>query len=99
MCCWEAARTLWAQQGDWNRRIRELATRELLDLKNSNWLAEDEPVITADDFTDRMRLESISVNGDGSFEFFHDDGDLFWGHTIIVGGNLRDGPTSAQIAG
>jgi hypothetical protein len=28
-------------------------------------------------------LEAIQVLRDGEFEFWYDDGDLFWGHSII----------------
>jgi hypothetical protein len=46
-----------------------------------------------------MKLETISVSSDGSFNFWHDDGDLFYGHAIQVGGNLVEGPTYADIPG
>jgi hypothetical protein len=29
----------------------------------------------------------------------HDDGDLFWGHSIQVTGTLDEGPTDADISG
>jgi hypothetical protein len=47
----------------------------LLPLKNDNWLDEDEAELTADRFEDRMTLESITVRADGSFDFWHKDGD------------------------
>jgi hypothetical protein len=46
-----------------------------------------------------MRLKSVTVYPDGSFDFWHDDGDLFWGHSIQVSGDLLDGPTHADIPG
>jgi len=32
-----------------------------------------------------MELQSISILPNGSFVFWHKDGDLFWGHSIEVG--------------
>ena len=46
-----------------------------------------------------MKLESISVRNNGSFDFWHNDGDLFWGHSIQISGNLTDGPKRADIPG
>ena len=40
--------------------------------------------LTVDDFTKRISLQSILVTEDGSLSLEFDDGDLFWGHRIIV---------------
>ena len=93
------AHSLWREQAKWSKRITEFAIKKFLALKNDNWRDEDEPTVTAAEFARRMKLESISVNPDGSFTFWHDDGDLFWGHTIMVSANLKSGPTDADIAG
>lgn len=90
---------LWEFQSMWNQRIREYAVQKLLTLKNSAWLEDDENELTPDDFKGRMRLEAVTVSPDGSFDFWYDDGDLFWGHMIQVSGNLRDGPIDADIPG
>lgn len=94
-----AAHALWQEQREWNRRIRDYAVQELLPLKNEAWLSEDEAELTADEFKDAMTLESITVYPDGSFDFWHDDGDLFWGHSIQISGSLSEGPTDADIPG
>ena len=73
--------------------------QELLPLKNENWLDEDEAELSPDEFKDRMTLESITVYPSGSFDFWHNDGDLFWGHSIQISGNLSDGPKHADIPG
>lgn len=93
------ARSLWSSQELWHRRIGDFAVLELLRLKNDAWLDEDEAELTADQFKSKMKLETISVYPDGSFEFWHDDGDLFWGHSIQIGGNLAEGPNHADIPG
>ena len=95
----EVAKALWRDHDDWREKIESFAVAKLLCLKNETWLEEDEPPISESEFIERMSLQSISVYPDGSFEFMHDDGDLFWGHAIQVTGNLHDGPTDADIPG
>jgi hypothetical protein len=93
------ARTLWAAQAEWQKKITDYAVEELLSLKNENWLEDDETAVSAEEFAQRMVLEMISIRSDGSFEFWYDDGELFWGHSIMVNGNLTDGPKDAGIHG
>jgi hypothetical protein len=93
------ARRLWAEQEDWQRKTASCAVNELLRLKNASWLGEDEDEVNEEEFAQRMVLESISVEADGSFQFWHDDGELFLGHSIMVRGNLTNGPTDAGIHG
>lgn len=95
----KTAHSLWQSQSEWNRRIREYAVHELLPLKNDVWLGDEEAELTADQFENRIKLQSITVYPDGSFEFWHDDGDLFGGHSIQISGNLMEGPTDADIPG
>jgi hypothetical protein len=94
-----AAYALWRNQTDWNQRVRDFAAEKLLELKNDTWLDEGDVELTAEEFMEKMTLKSITVNPDGSFDFWHDDGDLFWGHSIQISGNLVEGPTRADIPG
>lgn len=101
----QVARALWEDQVTWDSRISDYAVQELLQLKNEDWLGDEdddeepEEEVTPEQFKDRMRLESISISSDGEFEFWHDDGELFFGHSILVSGNLTDGPEDAGIHG
>jgi hypothetical protein len=95
----QVARALWGAQTVWSQRIRDYAVQELLHVKNENWLDEGEGELGAEEFKNRMRLEAVTVCADGSFEFWHDDGGLFWGHSIQIGGTLSEGPTDADIPG
>lgn len=94
-----AARVLWENQTSWGMKVRNFAVGKLLPLKNESWLDDGEPELRPEDFLSRMRLESISIRPDGSFEFWHSDGDLFWGHSIQISGNLAEGPKHADIPG
>lgn len=93
------AHALWADQSGWDDRVRTYAVEKLLELKNDNWLGDGESPLTAKQFLKRMMLETISVDAEGSFDFWHNDGDLFLGHSIRIRGNLTDGPTCADIHG
>jgi len=78
-------------------RVKDSAVQELLPLKNDAWLGDDETEFSPEEFKSKMTLQSISIHPDGDFDFWHDDGDLFWGHSIQVSGSLADGPTAADI--
>lgn len=95
------AHALWDDESAWQKRIEDFAVKELLPLKNENWLDEEEGEldVTPDEFKAKMTLDSISVYADGEFEFWHNDGDLFFGHTIQISGNLAAGLTRADIPG
>jgi hypothetical protein len=95
----KAAHTLWKAQKGWSKRIGDFAVKQLLPLKNDNWLGDDEAELNAKQFRARMTLEAITVSPSGSFDFWHNDGDLFWGHSIQISGNLTKGPTDADIPG
>jgi hypothetical protein len=95
----KTAECLWSNQAAWKRKVDEFAVEKLLSLKNESWLGEDEPELTPGDFKKKTKLQSINVSGDGSFEFWHDDGNLFWGHSIQIRGTLKDGLADADIPG
>jgi hypothetical protein len=96
--------TLVKEQREWDERARKFAAEELTDLAN-DWQDEDEEEgdgedgITEEDFARRIILETISVDEDGEFTFWFGDDDIFYGHVIMVAGNLKDGFESADIAG
>jgi hypothetical protein len=92
------ARTLWSEQERWNGEIRDYMVKELLDLKNGNWLDEDEAELTKEEFLDRVSLKSITVSSDGRIEFWYADGDMF-DHSIMVSGSLDGGIDDAGIHG
>ncbi len=94
-----AAHSLWKAQAEWQQRMTNYILEELLELKNTAWLGEDEKELAGEDFANALELETISLDAEGGFEFWYNDGNLFWGHSIFVVGNLQDGPTRADLAG
>lgn len=103
--CLLSFHTLMDQQAEWDQRVRALAADKLLSLAN-DWEADtagneerEAEEITREDFMSRMELDAVQVYEDGSFDFWFNDGDLFWGHFIHVTGSLQSGPEDAQMEG
>lgn len=83
---WQASVTVLA--------VVDVATGELTEKKcNLNWQ------MTKEDFAKRLMISKVCVSTDGNFEIFYDDDDMFWGHVVIVSGNIETGIDDAYIAG
>ncbi|MBL9161026.1 MAG: DUF2262 domain-containing protein [Verrucomicrobiales bacterium] len=93
------AKELWDSQEEWHQRVLTCASKHLLSLKNEGWLQMGEPDLTEGEFLKMLTLESISIEPDGLFEFWFDDGEIFFGHSIMVSGTLAEGPKDAGIHG
>ena len=98
-CALATADALFQDEIGWLIRVQDYAVARLLELKNDTWIEDDEEVVSRDEFISRMTLETIAIDAAGNFTFWHDDGDLFWGHVIEIRGDLTNGPTHAGIAG
>lgn len=100
----ENALALMADQAGWDGKVRAFAAQKLLSLAN-DWAQDGgeeggEPEeITQEQFMERLELESIQVSANGDLEFWFNDGDLFWGHSVHVTGSLSQGPLDAQMEG
>ncbi|WP_170219408.1 DUF2262 domain-containing protein [Nocardioides litoris] len=55
--------------------------------------------LTADALADRIRLASLSIGADGSVTPDYDDGDVFWGHAILLQLDPDLVVVDAEIAG
>ncbi|HHZ06499.1 MAG TPA: DUF2262 domain-containing protein [Clostridiales bacterium] len=91
-------------QRHWENALTAYAAKILLPLKNESWLDDDEEEdteqpVTMSEFIGRMTLEAIDLYDDGSFDFWFNDGDLFFGHVISVQGDLISGANQASIHG
>jgi hypothetical protein len=89
------AEVLFSDSVGWGEKVQQFALQEQLALAN-DWQDEE---ITPEEFLQRMTLETIVINSNGHFEFWHDDGDLFWGHSIQISGSITTGLTTADIPG
>ena len=103
--CVEQAKALMAGQKGWDEKVRAFAAQELLDQAN-DWARDaaehedGEPEeIGREQFMERLELDAVQISAGGRFEFWFNDGDLFWGHAIHVTGALDKGPESAQMEG
>lgn len=80
-------------------KVKKFAADRLVDLKNDSWLGEDEARVGSKQFASRLSVQSVGVRENGRVEVYFNDGDLFWGHSIIVSLTSDLKPTSADIAG
>jgi hypothetical protein len=95
----KVARVLWSAPKKWQKLVQAGAVKDLLPLKHTNWRGDEEDLLSAVEFARRMKLKSITVCPDGEFRFWHDDGDLFYGHNIEVVGDVKKGIRYAGIHG
>ncbi|MBL9165741.1 MAG: DUF2262 domain-containing protein [Planctomycetaceae bacterium] len=82
----------------WADKVSAYAVLQNLPLAN-DWQEVGAVPITEEEFLRRLQLTAISIGIDGRFEFYHDDGDLFYGHCIIIGGSLAEGVDDSQLFG
>jgi len=81
------------------RMAKEFAARELLELKNGEWLGEGESPFTEERFAEKLLLESMVFYPDRTRELTFRDGGLFFGHVVLVSLDEDDACADASIAG
>lgn len=99
----QTARRLVQEQTKWDSSIKSFAANKLIELAK-DWQEQDDSdenqeEITHDQFINRISLESLQAYPNGEFEAYYHDGDLFWGHVILVTGNINGTFKDAHIAG
>ncbi|MGE6630755.1 DUF2262 domain-containing protein [Bacillus sp. NPDC077027] len=101
--CLQTARQLVQDQDKWDATMKSFAAKDLLAQANEwnehNDTELNDEDITYDLFMSRITLESLQTYPNGEFEALYHDGDLFWGHIIIVRGHINGSFESANIAG
>ena len=96
--CLSGLQAMVSGQAEWDGKLREFAAAELLDLAN-DWAADaDEEEVSLEDFMQRIEPDTLAFQENGTFDFWFNDGELFFGHAIRVSGTL-EGPTSAEMEG
>lgn len=83
----------------YRQHLSQVLERDLLPLKNSRWLDDTEKPLTSTQFRKSVKLFAIEIATNGKYECIFDDGDLFGGHDLVVRGNLKTGPKSADLHG
>lgn len=80
-----------------NESYKEKIAADLLKLHNEVW--SEGKIISKNEFKKRINIQGILIFGEGNAELYYDDGDLFWGHTIVVDVDENGLYQEAQIYG
>lgn len=98
---------------DLKEKAKSVISRDLLETYNSGWNEYDEvqedgstktvvnPQLDSGQFTSQFELNSISICGNESVEFWYKPNELFWGHSVFVTSfdGLLFEDTNAQMFG
>lgn len=76
---------------------KESIAENLLTIHNETW--NEESITSKSEFINRIKLEGILFFCDGNAELYYNDGDLFWGHTIVVSINENGQYQDSQVYG
>ena len=83
----------------------EYAAENLLGLGN-NWCCDawsedgDEYTpLTKEDFVKRIYLQTLALADDENYSLWFSDGDIFWGHAVVVYGTVSGGFNAAKMEG
>jgi len=75
---------------------KRAAVRDLRETYNNGWNEYDEaqedgsfetvsnPELSEAEFEAKLSLNAVNVTGDHLIDFFYDDEDMFWGHSLVV---------------
>lgn len=90
---------LFSREKSWDQSIKQKITKDLLSIRNENWIEEDENPLSPEEFQAKIRIDAIEIHAEGEFQFWYDDADTFWGHAISIGGNIDGTLEEAGIQG
>jgi hypothetical protein len=86
------------RQADWHAHAQTAIIAGLYELWRDGW-RQDDAMLTELEFVRRMTIEAIAMQRGGSFHFWFNDGDLFWGHSVLVCGTFDGGFAPGQMHG
>jgi hypothetical protein len=64
--------------------VTGFASDQLLAEKNHDWVNDEHPAVSAEEFQRRLELGAVRFHPDGGSELTFYDGGLFWNHWVIV---------------
>nr|WP_300754833.1 DUF2262 domain-containing protein [uncultured Brachyspira sp.] len=89
---------IFANKKDIDKKLKEYISENMLEDANSWNDDSDKPHIDKEEFAKLITLTSIAICED-IITFYFDDGDIFWGHTIVVESDCNFNFTDAHIEG
>lgn len=72
---------------------------DLLEIKNSDWLNEDQEPLSQDEFIEELELESLNAHAEQEWQVWFNASEELFGHQILVWWNPTRGFYEAQTAG
>lgn len=80
-------------------RVEDVIIRDLLPLKNENWLDEEEDALSREEFLQAISPDSVDFDEETGFTLRYHDGDLFSGHGIAVEISAKRKVEEASVEG
>lgn len=71
-------------------RIEQEILAQFFTLRNETWVEDDNDIVSEQEFIQRITPEDLTLSSDLSYDLRFNDGDLFWGHTIVYHGNVSN---------
>ncbi|EHZ4884741.1 DUF2262 domain-containing protein [Campylobacter lari] len=94
----QTARKIFEDKKELDKKVKEYIASQLLEEANSYNEDADKDEIDEKQFAKLLTFESIVIRSKG-IDFYVDDGDVFWGHVIIVESDFGFNFSDAYIAG
>lgn len=82
--------------GELDKKAKAIAARDLRETYNDGWNEYDEaqddgslkavtnPALSVAEFEAKLSLRAVHVTSDCIVDFFYDDENMFWGHSVVV---------------
>ncbi len=65
-------------------QIKEFGAQELVDLKNEDWLEDNQEEITEIEFIKKLNLQNIVIHKKGNLDMIFDADDIFYDHCVTI---------------
>ena len=97
--CLDQLRRMTENARPWTQSALEKAAERLYPTwVEADWSGDD-PVLPVETWRERLSLKVISLTPAGDIEFEFDDGDLFWGHWVVVDADFDGTFLDARMEG